>query len=139
MDSTTADQFKRAIINRAIELGMDPGHRATCSPGIKALAQMYLIILRYPQLLQTSTDDLLIHDFTLLSSLHAPDKFVWSVRPSGSNLFYPEPESGADFLFHMTTQPGRFAYTFDGNSLERVHNLDYAARFLTDQQNALAA
>jgi hypothetical protein len=139
MHHTKAEEFKQAIIRRAIELGMDPKQRATCSPGIKALAQIYLIILRYPHLLETCVDDLLVHDFSLLSSLHAPDKFIWTVRPNGSNLFYPDPESGAEFLFHMRTQPGGLAYTFDGNNLERILNLDYGARFLSNEQNALAA
>lgn len=137
MHNSKAQEFKQAIINRAVALGMNPNQRATCSPGIKALAQIYLIILRYPHMLQTCIDDLLVHDFQLLSSIHAPDKFVWTVRPSGSNLFYPEPESGSAFLFHMQTEPGSIAYTFDGNILERVLNLDYAARFLTEEETAL--
>ena len=65
MDQTKANQFKQALIARAIDLGMNPHHRNTCSPGIKALAQMYAIVLRYPHLLQAFESDLLVHDFRL--------------------------------------------------------------------------
>lgn len=139
MDSAKTDELKQAIINRAHELGMDPNQLHTCTPGIKALAQMYLIVVRYPHLLQTFAGDLLVHDFGLLTSLHAPARFVWTIRPSGTNLFYPDPESGAEFLLHMRTEPASVAYTFDSENLELVHNLDYAARFLTETQDSLAA
>lgn len=139
MDSANTDHLKHAIINRARELGMDPNQPHTCSPGIKALAQMYQIVVRYPHLLLTFADDLLVHDFGLLTSVHAPARFVWTIRPSGTNLFYPDPESGAEFLRHMRSEPASVAYTFDSENLELVHNLDYAARFLTETQDSLAA
>ncbi len=139
MDRNQTEELKQAIIKRARELGMDANSRDTCSPGIKALAQMYQIAVRYPHLLLTFADDLLVHDFRLLSSPDAPERFVWSIRPSGTNIFYPGPGMGTEFLFHMRTQTGSLAYTFDTEKLERVHNLDYAARFLTNQENALAA
>ena len=139
MDRAKTEELKQAIIRRARELGMDPNQRDTCSPGIKALAQMYQIVVRYPDLLQIFADDLLVHDFRLLTSPDAPERFVWTIRPSGTNLFYPEPGVGTEFLLHMRTQTGSVAYTFDSEHLERVHNLDYAARFLTDHQDFLAA
>lgn len=139
MDRTKAEAFKQAIVARAAELGMNANQRSTCSPGIKALAQMYGIVLRCPDLLQTFTDDLLVHDFRLLTSAHAPTNFVWTIRPTGTNLFFPGPTMAAEFLFHMRTQTDSRAYTFDTNKLERVHNLDYAARFLTHHDNAIAA
>jgi hypothetical protein len=139
MDKAKTEELKQAINRRARELGMDPNQRHTCSPGIKALAQMYQVVVRYPDLLQIFADDLLVHDFGLLTSPDAPDRFVWTIRPSGTNLFYPEPAAGTEFLFHMRTQTGSVAYTFDSEKLERVHNLDYAARFLTDHQDSLAA
>jgi hypothetical protein len=139
MNDQQNEQFKQAIITRAHELGMDPNKAHTCSPGIKALAQMYHIVVRYPHLLQIFANDLLIHDFGLLTSPHAPTRFVWTIRPSGTNLFYPEPGSGNKFLFHMRTEPASVAYTFDSEKLELVHNLDYAARFLTETQDSFAA
>ncbi len=134
MDSAQTDELKQAIINRARALGMDPNQRHTCSPGIKALAQMYQIVVRYPHLLQIFPNDLLVHDFALLTSPDAPPRFVWTIRPSGTHLFYPEAGSGTEFLSHMRTEPASVAYTFDSEKLERVHNLDYAARFLTETQ-----
>lgn len=139
MDKLQTEQFRQAIITRAHELGMDPTRRHTCSPGINALAQMYQIVVRYPHLLQTFATDLLVHDFGLLTSVHAPARFVWTIRPSGTHLFYPDIESGNDFLLHMRTEPASVAYTFDSENLELVHNLDYAARFLTETTNSLAA
>lgn len=139
MDKRQTDQFKQAIIARARELGMDPNQRHTCSPGINALAQMYHIVVRYPHLLQIFANDLLVHDFRLLASPDAPRRFVWTIRPSGTNLFYPESGSGAEFLLHMRTEPASVAYTFDSQRLELVHNLDYAARFLQETQDSLAA
>lgn len=132
MDRAKTDELKQAIVNRARELGMDPTRRHTCSAGIKALAQMHEVLVLQPHLLQTFAGDLLVHDFGLLSSPHAPSRFVWTIRPSGTNLFYPEPGSDTQFLFHMQTEPGSVAYTFDSENLERVLNLDHAARFLTD-------
>lgn len=139
MNNYQTEQLKQSIIARAHELGMDPNQRPTCSPGIKALAQMYQIVVRYPHLLLTFANDLLVHDFGLLTSIHAPSRFVWTIRPSGTNLFYPAPESGSQFLFHMRTEPASLAYTFDSENLELVHNLDYAARFLTETQDSLPA
>src|ERR1051325_6120411 len=139
MDKRQTDQFKQAIIARARELGMDPHLSHTCSPGINALAQMYHIVVRYPHLLQIFADDLLVHDFRLLTSPDAPSRFVWTIRPSGTNLFYPDPESGAEFLLHMRTEPASVAYTFDSQKLELVHNLDYAASFLTETYDCLVA
>ena len=139
MNNHQTEQLRRSIITRAHELGMDPNQGHTCSLGIKALAQMYQIVVRHPHLLLSFADDLLVHDFGLLTSLHAPARFVWTIRPSGTNLFYPAPESGSDFLFHMRTEPASVAYTFDSEHLELVHNLDYAARFLTETQGSLAA
>jgi hypothetical protein len=139
MDKAKTEKLKHAIIRRARELGMDPNQRHTCSPGIKALAQKYQIVERYPDLHQNFTDDILVHDFGLLTSPDSPERFVWTIRPSGTNLFYTEPGVGTEFLFHMRTQTGSVAYTFDSEKLERVHNLDYAAHFLTDHQDSLAA
>lgn len=139
MNNHQTQQLKHSIITRAYELGMDPNQRQTCSPGIKALAQMYQIVVRHPHLLLTFANDLLVHDFGLLTSVHAPSRFVWTIRPSGTNLFYPAPESGSQFLFHMRTEPASLAYTFDSENLELVHNLDYAARFLTEIQDSLPA
>src|SRR5215467_7776528 len=98
MDPTKANHFKQALIARAIELGMNPNQRNTCSPGINALAQMYRIVLRYPHLLQAFEDDLLVHDFRLLSSPDAPDRFVWTIRPCGTTLFFPDEGAGRAFL-----------------------------------------
>lgn len=109
MDRAKTDELKQAIVNRARELGMDPTRRHTCSPGIKALAQMHEVLVLQPHLLQTFAGDLLVHDFGLLSSPHAPSRFVWTIRPSGTNLFYPEPGSETQFLFHMQTEPGSVA------------------------------
>ena len=139
MDKHQTEQFKQALITRALELGMDPHQANTCAPGIKALAQMYQIVVRYPHLLQIFADDLLVHDFGLLTSPHAPSRFVWTIRPSGTNLFYPDVDSGTEFLLHMRTEPASLAYTFDSEHLELVHNLDYAARFLTESEDSLAA
>ena len=139
MDRHQTEQFKQALITRARELGMDPYQRHTCSAGVKALAQMYQIVVRYPHLLTIFANDLLVHDFGLLTSLHAPSRFVWTIRPSGTNLFYPDVDSGTEFLLHMRTEPASIAYTFDSEHLELVHNLDYAARFLTETQDSLAA
>src|SRR5688500_9904367 len=84
-----SDHVELALIARAIELGMDVHHRNTCSPGIKALAQMHAIVLQRPHLLQAFEDDLLVHDLRLLSSPHAPERFVWTIRPCGTTVFFP--------------------------------------------------
>jgi hypothetical protein len=134
MDQIKADQFKQAIIDRATELGMDPHHRNTCSSGIKALAQMYAIVLRYPHLLHAFETDLLVHDFRLLSSPDAPERFVWTIRPCGTTLFFPDPGTGRDFLHFMRISTSSMAFTFDGDKLEQVLNPDYAAQFLEDPE-----
>lgn len=134
MDQTKANQFKQALIARAIDLGMNPHHRNTCSPGIKALAQMYAIVLRYPHLLQAFESDLLVHDFRLLSSPDAPHRFVWTIRPCGTTLFFPDAGSGSDFLNFMRISTSSVAYTFDGDKLEKVLNPDYAAQFLAEPE-----
>ena len=134
MDQTKANQFKQALVARAIHLGMNPHHRNTCSPGIKALAQMYAIVLRYPHLLQAFESDLLVHDFRLLSSPDAPDRFVWTIRPCGTTLFFPDADAGSDFLNFMRISTSSIAYTFDGDKLERVLNPDYAAQFLAEPE-----
>src|ERR1044072_160112 len=130
MNRTTADQFKRALIARATELGMDVQHRNTCSPGIKALAQMYAIVLRRPHLLQAFEDDLLIHDLRLLSSPDAPGQFVWTIRPSGTTVFFPDAGADRNFLDFMKISTGSVAFTFDGEKLEEVLNPSHAAHFL---------
>jgi hypothetical protein len=130
MNQTTADQFKRALIARATELGMDVQHRNTCSPGIKALAQMYAIVLRRPHLLQAFEDDLLIHDLRLLSSPDAPGQFVWTIRPSGTTVFFPDAGADRNFLDFMKISTGSVAFTFDGEKLEEVLNPSQAAHFL---------
>lgn len=138
MDQTKADQFKQAIIDRAIQLGMDTNDRNTCSPGIKALAQMYAIVVRYPDLLIAFEDDLLVHDFRLLSSPHTPHQFVWTIRPGGTTLFFPDTRTSRDFRYHMQIETGSIAFTFDGDKLERVHNLDHAAQFLSQSEERAA-
>lgn len=140
MDHNTANHFKQALMARAIELGMDPLHRNTCSPGIKALAQMYAIVLRYPHLLQAFENDFLVHDFRLLSSPHAPDRFVWTIRPCGTTIFFPDPGAGSDFLSFMRISTSSLAFTFDGDKLEQVLNPAYAAQFLAEpEEEALRA
>jgi|SRR5215213_1148482 len=138
MDQTKANQFKRAIIARATELGMDLNHRNTCSPGIKALAQMHAIVLRYPHLLQAFEDDLLVHDLRILSSPDAPQRFVWTIRPGGTTVFFPDAGAGRDFLNFMRISTSSVAFAFDGDKLEQVLNPDYAAQFL-DEPEAEAA
>jgi hypothetical protein len=138
MDHTTANHFKQALIARAIELGMDPLHRNTCSPGINALAQMYAVVVRYPHLLQAFETDLLVHDFRLLSSPDAPDRFVWTIRPCGTTIFFPDAGAGAEFLNFMRISTSSVAYTFDGDKLEKVLNPDYAAQFLAEPEAAAA-
>jgi hypothetical protein len=136
MNQTTADQFKRALIARATELGMDVQHRNTCSPGIKALAQMYAIVLRRPHLLQAFEDDLLIHDLRLLSSPDAPGQFVWTIRPSGTTVFFPDAGADRNFLDFMKISTGSVAFTFDGEKLEEVLNPTHAAQFLAELEDA---
>jgi hypothetical protein len=134
MDQTKANQFKKAMVARATELGMDVNHRHTCSPGINALAQMYAIVLRYPHLLQAFEDDLLVHDLRLLSSPDAPQRFVWTIRPCGTTLFFPDAGAGRDFLNFMRISTSSVAFTFDGDKLEQVLNPDYAAQFLAEPE-----
>ncbi len=134
MDQNKATLFKQAIIDRATELGMDTRHRNTCSPGIKALAQMYAIVLRHPHLLQVFEDDLLVHDFRLLSSPDAPEQFVWTIRPSGTTLFFPDAETPRGFRRHMQIETSSIAFTFDGDKLDRVLNLDHAAQWLAQPE-----
>lgn len=134
MDPTKANHFKQALIARATELGMNPNQRNTCSPGINALAQMYQIVLRYPHLLQAFEDDLLVHDFRLLSSPHAPSQFVWTIRPCGTTIFFPDAGAGTDFLNFMRISTSSIAFTFDGDKLEQVLNPDYAAQFLAEPE-----
>jgi len=134
MDQTKANQFKQAIIARATELGMDLNHRNTCSPGIKALAQMNAIVLRYPHLLEAFEDDLLVHDLRILSSPDAPQRFVWTIRPGGTTVFFPDAGAGRDFLNFMRISTSSFAFAFDGDKLEPVLNPDYAAQFLEEPE-----
>lgn len=136
MNQTKADQFKQALIARAAELGMDVRHRNTCSPGIKALAQIHAIVLSRPHLLQAFEDDLLVHDLRLLSSPHAPERFVWTIRPCGTTVFFPDAGAGRDFLAFMKISTGSVAFTFDGNQLEEVLNPTHAAHFLAQLEDA---
>ena len=134
MNQTKADQFKQALIARAAELGMDVRHRNTCSPGIKALAQMHAIVLQHPHLLQASEDDVLVHDLRLLSSPHAPERFVWTIRPCGTTVFFPDADAGGDFLDFMKISTGSVAFTFDGDKLEEVRNPTHAAQLLANTE-----
>lgn len=136
MNQTKADQFKHALITRAIELGMDVCHRNTCSPGIKALAQMHAIVLSRPHLLQAFEDDLLVHDLRLLSSPHAPKRFVWTIRPCGTTVFFPDAGAGRNFLDFMKISTSSVAFTFDGDKLEEVLNPTHAAHFLAEREEA---
>ena len=119
-------------------MGMDPLHRNTCSPGINALAQMYAVVVRYPHLLQAFETDLLVHDFRLLSSPDAPDRFVWTIRPCGTTIFFPDAGAGNDFLSFMRISTNSLAFTFDGDKLEQVLNPDYAAQFLAEPDTEAA-
>ena len=136
MNQTKADQFKQALIARATELGMDVRHRNTCSPGIKALAQMHSIVLRRPHLLQAFEDDLLVHDLRLLSSPDAPERFVWTIRPCGTTVFFPDIGAGRNFLDFMKISTSSVAFTFDGENLEEVFNPTHAAQFLEELKEA---
>jgi len=136
MNQAKADQFKHALIARATELGMDVHHRNTCSPGIKALAQMHAIVLRRPHLLQAFEDDLLVHDLRLLSSPDAPERFVWTIRPCGTTVFFPDVGAGRNFLDFMKISTGSVAFIFDGDKLEEVLNPSLAAHFLTELEEA---
>jgi len=91
---------------------------------------MYAIVVRYPHLLQAFVDDLLVYDFRLLSSPDAPQRFVWTIRPCGTTIFFPDAEAGADFLNFMRISTSSVAFTFDGDKLEQVLNPNYAAQFL---------
>jgi hypothetical protein len=132
MNQTKVDQFKDLLIARATELGMDVQHRNTCSPGIKALAQMHAIVLRRPHLLQAFENDLLVHDLGLLSSPDAPERFVWTIRPSGTTVFFPDAGADRNFLDFMKISTGSVAFTFDGDKLEEVLNPSHAAHFLAE-------
>jgi hypothetical protein len=136
MNQTKADQFKHALIARATELGMDVRHRSTCSPGIKALAQMHAIVLCRPHLLQVFEDDLLVHDFRLLSSPDAPERFVWTIRPCGTTVFFPDAGADRNFLDFMKISTSSVAFTFDGDKLEQVLNPTHAAHFLAELEEA---
>lgn len=136
MNQTKADQFKRALIARATELGMDVHHRNTCSPGIKALAQMHAIVLQRPHLLQAFEDDLLVHDLQLLSSPHAPERFVWTIRPCGTTVFFPDSGAERNFLDFMKISTSSVAFTFNGEKLEEVLNPIHAAQFLAELDEA---
>jgi hypothetical protein len=136
MNQTKADQFKQALITRATELGMDVRHRNTCSPGIKALAQIHAIVLSRPHLLQAFEDDVLVHDLRLLSSPHAPERFVWTIRPCGTTVFFPDAGADRDFLNFMKISTGSVAFTFDGDKLEEVLNPSHAAHFLAELEDA---
>lgn len=136
MNQTKADQFKEALIARATELGMDVRHRNTCSPGIKALAQIHALVLSRPHLLQAFEDDLLVHDLRLLSSPHVPERFVWTIRPCGTTVFFPDADAGRDFLDFMKISTGSVAFTFDGDKLEEVLNPSHAAHFLAELEDA---
>ena len=136
MNQTKADQFKRALIARATELGMDVHHRNTCSPGIKALAQMHAIGLQRPHLLQAFEDDLLVHDLRLLSSPHAHERFVWTIRPCGTTVFFPDSGADRNFLDFMKISTSSVAFTFNGEKLEEVLNPIHAAQFLAELDEA---
>ena len=136
MNQTKADQFKRALIARATELGMDVHHRNTCSPGIKALAQMHAIVLLRPHLLQAFEDDLLVHDLRLLSSPHAPERFVWTIRPCGTTVFFPDVGADRNFLDFMKISTSSVAFTFNGEKLQEVLNPIHAAQFLAELDEA---
>lgn len=138
MNKETADRFKEQVVRRATELGMDAAHVQSCSPGIRALAQMYQAVLRFPKLLTHYQDDLLVHDFRVLGAPDAPDpKFVWVLRRCGTDLFLPglKPET---FRHYASLHPEAVYFTFDGKKLERVLNLDYAINYvrLDDRQVA---
>jgi hypothetical protein len=135
MNQTKADQFKQALITRATELGMDVRHRNTCSPGIKALAQIHAIVLSRPHLLQAFEDDLLVHDLRLLSSPHAPERFVWTIQPCGTTVFFPDAGAGRNFLDFMKLSTSSVAFTFDGDKLEEVLNPSHAAHFLAELED----
>ena len=136
MNQTKADHFKRALIARATELGMDVHHRNTCSPGIKALAQMHAIVLQRPHLLQAFEDDLLVHDLRLLSSPHAPERFVWTIRPCGTTVFFPDAGADRSFLEFMKISTSSVAFTFNGEKLEEVLNPIHGAQFLAELDEA---
>jgi len=136
MDQTKADKFKRAIIDRATAMGMDVQQKGSCSPGIKALAQMYGIVLSNPNMLQAFESDLMVHDLGLLASPDAPEQFVWTIRPSGTNLFYRDADGPREFRRHMDLETGSLAFTFDGDKLEPVTDVECAAEFLRERKAA---
>jgi len=99
---------------------------------------MYAVVVRYPHLLQAFETDLLVHDFRLLSSPDAPERFVWTIRPCGTTIFFPDAGAGTEFLNFMRISTSSVAYTFDGDKLEKVLNPDYAAQFLAEPEAAAA-